>query len=141
MNISSSLKLRYILSLNQFHFTLRPFYSPGRSSHYPLNVMLTGPQIQSEGCRERNFSISCRKSKVHFLFFHHVASTLTQIVNCNYYTLIKSGSSSVFSVPHCCLLQNTLIRVFLINMFFLILELSSNFNGLYFINYKRQMNK
>ena len=43
------------------------FFTPRRSPQSPLNMMLTGPQTQSEVIREGNFSVSCRKWKAHFL--------------------------------------------------------------------------
>jgi hypothetical protein len=120
LNIFSSLKLRQILYLTTVNLTLRPFYSRGRISQYPLNMMLTGLQTQSEGCREGKVStcISCRKLKDHCLVAHHVASTLTQTEIDNYYMLIKSGSSSTFSVPYCGLLENDFIRILLCNTVF-----------------------
>jgi len=83
----SSLELRTISYLTNVHFTLRPFYSLGRSSQNPLNMMLTGPQTQSEGFRGRNISVSCRKLKENCLVVHHVTSTLTQTEICPYSSL------------------------------------------------------
>jgi hypothetical protein len=100
-------------------------------------MTLTAPQIQLEGFREGNFSISYRKLNDHFLIAHYVASNQTQTENSNYYTSINSRSFSVFSVQNCALVQNTLIRIFMYNIIFPrrgFLQLK----GLYFIPYKRQ---
>ena len=81
-------------------------------------MMLTGPQTHSEGCREGNVSVSCRKLKEVWLVVHHVASTLTQTETCTYCTVNKSRSSCIFSVPYFTYPQQILTRMFLCNNFF-----------------------
>jgi len=79
--------------------------------------MLTGPQAQSEECREGKFSISCRKLKDHFLVVHYVSSTLTQTETSNYYTYLNQGFS-LYSACHIATYCKILDHNISINNFF-----------------------